>query len=109
MFECPKHINQVAVGRAWVESMFWSFEFWSFEFVSNFVLRYSNLQPVTEDHCVGPFWGPSSYHQIYWWSLIWSVNGSGSSRASLGMIHAKIISGVKSSDYIMTLRFYIWK
>jgi hypothetical protein len=72
MSECPKLINKVAVGRASVESMFWSFEFWSFEFVSNFVLRYSNLQPVTEDHRVGPFQRPSSYHQFYWWSLIYS-------------------------------------
>jgi hypothetical protein len=55
MLECPKHINEIAVGRASAESMFWSFEFWSFEFVSNFVLRYSNFQPVTEDHRVGPF------------------------------------------------------
>jgi hypothetical protein len=71
MFECPKHINEVAVGRARAESMFWSFEF-----VSNFVLRYSNFQPVTEDHRVGPFYGPSSYHQFYWWSLMASVPGT---------------------------------
>jgi hypothetical protein len=75
MFECPEHINKVAVGRAWAESTFWSFEFWSFEFVSNFLLRYSNFQPVTEGHCVGPFYRPSSYHQFYWWPLItWDLS-----------------------------------
>jgi hypothetical protein len=37
--------------------MFWSFEFWSFDIVSNFVLRYSNLDAV-EKHYVYHLLGP---------------------------------------------------
>jgi hypothetical protein len=55
MFECSKHVSEVAWGIVSAKRMFCSFRFWSFEFVVNFVLRYSNFRPVTKDHGAGPF------------------------------------------------------
>ena len=67
MLKIPKHFRALALGIAIGARAFWSFEFVSFGIVSNFVLRYSNLQRVNENYYVGPFQGPSSGHQFNWW------------------------------------------
>jgi hypothetical protein len=59
----------MAFRTVFVMKTFGSFGFVSLGIVSNFVLRYSDFSPAKEKDYVGPFYGHSSSHRCYRWSL----------------------------------------
>jgi hypothetical protein len=69
MFKSLKHGKDIALRIVFVMKMFRSFGLVSFGIVSNFVLRYSDINPAKENDYVGPFQGHSSSHRFYPWSL----------------------------------------